>query len=62
MNYDFIFMGLCLALKLKCAVQTYAWGKQGSRSTVAKLAQNDPGFQLEEDTTYAEVGVALRLK
>lgn len=47
-------MGGEKALKLKCAVQTYAWGRRGSCSTVAKLAQNNPEFHLDEDTTYAE--------
>ena len=41
---------------LKCAVQTYAWGKQGSNSEVARLMRNaDDGFVVNENTTYAEV-------
>lgn len=43
------------AVALKCCVQTYAWGKPGSQSTVAKLAQNDSSFNVDETTTYAEV-------
>ena len=42
---------------IKCAVQTYAWGKLGSTSEVAKLAKSDDKFDLKEDTPYAEVSV-----
>ena len=49
-----------LAVALKCCVQTYAWGKHGSQSTVARLAQNNPEFQLDEETSYAEVGLSHR--
>ena len=41
--------------EIKCAVQTYAWGKPGSTSEVAKLAGSDDKFNLKEDTPYAEV-------
>ena len=42
-------------VELKCAVQSYAWGKIGSDSTVAQLSQHSPSFELEEDKPYAEV-------
>lgn len=42
-------------VELKCAVQSYAWGKIGLDSTVAQLAQHSPSFKLEEDKPYAEV-------
>jgi len=41
---------------LKGAVQTYAWGKLGYKSEVARLMKNaDNGFVVDENTTYAEV-------
>ena len=42
-------------VELKCAVQSYAWGKIGLDSTVAQLSQHSPSFELEEDKPYAEV-------
>ena len=42
-------------LKLSCAVQTYAWGKYGNNSEVAKLKSGDPSFVLNHDQPYAEV-------
>ena len=48
-------------MALKCCVQTYAWGRRGSQSTVARLAQNNPEFRLDEETTYAEVGMSQQL-
>lgn len=45
-----------LVFLLKCAVQTYAWGKQGSKSEVACLMKSaDNGFVVDKNTTYAEV-------
>ncbi|KAI8772344.1 mannose-6-phosphate isomerase [Biomphalaria glabrata] len=42
--------------ELKCAVQQYAWGKQGKDSIVAKLkASVDPDFQIDPDGHYAEL-------
>ena len=41
---------------LKCAIQTYAWGKKGSNSEVARLMKSaDDGFSIDGNTTYAEV-------
>lgn len=40
---------------LKCAVQTYAWGKQGCDSKVAQLMKNDDNFVVDDNTMYAEV-------
>ncbi len=41
---------------LRCATQTYAWGKVGVTSEVALLSKGaDPDFQLKDDTPYAEV-------
>ena len=45
-------------LKLSCAVQTYAWGKVGAESEVAKLKSGDPSFTVNKEQTYAEVGWA----
>jgi len=43
-------------LKLSCAVQNYAWGKVGMESEVARLRSGDPGFTLDPQLPYAEVG------
>ena len=40
---------------IRCAVQTYAWGKVGRASEVACLATSDSSFKLTEDIPYAEV-------
>ncbi|ESP04950.1 hypothetical protein LOTGIDRAFT_109203, partial [Lottia gigantea] len=41
---------------LKCGVQEYAWGKVGSDSEVAKLAQaGNKDFQLKDNAPYAEL-------
>ncbi len=46
-------------LKLSCAVQTYVWGKEGEKSEVAKLKKGgDPTFAVDQEQTYAEVGVS----
>ena len=43
-------------LQLSCAVQSYAWGKRGASSEVARLkASVDAGFAVREDEPYAEV-------
>ena len=42
-------------MELHCAVQEYAWGKVGNKSKVAQLAQNRLDFELNPDTTYAEL-------
>ena len=52
-----IFNPLSIVVELHCAVQCYAWGKVGSTSTVAQLAQHDPSFRLDEDKPYAEVSI-----
>lgn len=45
-----------LVFPLKCAIQTYAWGKIGLQSEVASLSQSaDPQFTVKEDTPYAEL-------
>jgi hypothetical protein len=44
-----------IAVALTCCVQTYAWGRRGSQSTAARLAEHNPEFRLDEGTTYAEV-------
>lgn len=42
--------------KLKCCVQTYAWGKKGMASEVAQLyAMGDPEASINDKTSYAEV-------
>lgn len=44
-------------LRLSCAVQTYAWGKVGLESEVARLKSSaEPdNFVVDEGQTYAEV-------
>ncbi len=44
-------------LKLSCVVQTYAWGKVGFQSEVARLKKSGEGdsFVVDENQTYAEV-------
>jgi mannose-6-phosphate isomerase len=43
-------------LKLKCAVQNYAWGKTGRESEVAKLySSGNDNAPVEEDKPYAEL-------
>jgi hypothetical protein len=43
-------------------IQSYDWGKRGSKSKVAQLAaaSNIPGFKLDEQTPYAEVSIKDR--
>ncbi|KAI8825307.1 mannose-6-phosphate isomerase [Fimicolochytrium jonesii] len=41
-------------VRLACKSQSYDWGKLGSESTVAKLASATPGFEVKNDTPYAE--------
>ena len=45
-------------LRLSCAAQTYAWGKVGLESEVARLKKSAEGeaFHVDENQTYAEVG------
>ncbi|KAL5005524.1 hypothetical protein ScPMuIL_018980 [Solemya velum] len=41
---------------LKCAMQTYAWGKVGASSEVAQLtAGADNSFEIKDDVPYAEL-------
>lgn len=40
--------------QLSCAVQEYAWGKVGSKSSVATLAAANGDLQIDEHTAYAE--------
>ena len=44
-------------IRLQAAPQEYEWGRQGSSSLAARLAQNaiGPSFKLDENKTYAEV-------
>jgi len=44
-------------LRLSCAVQTYAWGKVGLDSEVARLKKASEGdkFVVDDNQTYAEV-------
>ncbi|XP_015752095.1 PREDICTED: mannose-6-phosphate isomerase-like isoform X1 [Acropora digitifera] len=48
-------------VELKCAVQSYAWGKIGLDSTVAQLSQHSPSFELEEDKPYAELWMGTHI-
>ncbi|EFO27167.1 phosphomannose isomerase type I [Loa loa] len=42
--------------KLKCCVQTYAWGKKGMASEVARLyAMGNPDASIDDRTSYAEL-------
>lgn len=43
-------------MELKCAVQTYHWGKRGINSIVADLMKTaNADFVLDEDKPYAEL-------
>lgn len=43
-------------MELKCTVQTYAWGKCGEKSIIAKLKQStDADFVIDKEKTYAEL-------
>ena len=45
-----------LYFHLSCAVQTYAWGKIGDDSEVARLKSSaEPQFIVDSKTPYAEV-------
>ena len=48
-------------MELSCSVQTYAWGKLGSSSEVARLAAGKAcrEFTLEEETNYAELWMGI---
>ena len=48
-------------MELSCSVQTYAWGKVGSSSEVARLAEGKAcrEFSLKEDTNYAELWMGI---
>jgi len=53
---DFCIIVSHLVFLLKCAIQTYAWGKRGGNSEVARLMKNaDNSFVIDGNTTYAEV-------
>ncbi|KAK6108112.1 Phosphomannose isomerase type I family protein [Brugia pahangi] len=42
--------------KLKCCIQTYAWGKKGMTSEVARVyAMGDPDVNIDDKTSYAEL-------
>lgn len=43
--------------QIYAGVRSYDWGKVGTKSTVAQLAQATPSFILEESKPYAEVGL-----
>lgn len=43
-------------MELKCAVQTYSWGKHGMNSIVASLIKSaNTDFIVDEQKTYAEL-------
>lgn len=43
-------------LKLSCAVQSYAWGRKGEASAVARFAKSaDPGLEISSGSPYAEL-------
>ena len=48
-------------MELSCCVQTYAWGKLGSSSQVARLAAGKAcmDFTLKEETNYAELWMGI---
>ena len=48
-------------MELTCCVQTYAWGKVGRSSEVARLAEGKAcrDFTLEENTNYAELWMGI---
>ena len=47
--------------RLKGSIQTYDWGKKGSSSLVAQLSRGavKEDFELDEDTSYAEVSIGF---
>lgn len=46
--------------KITPGIQPYAWGKKGSSSLAAQLADKCiPDFKVDEDNTYAEVSDSL---
>jgi mannose-6-phosphate isomerase len=48
--------------KLAPGIQSYAWGKRGGASLAAQLASKSiPGFEVDEDKTYAEVSAGMRV-
>lgn len=43
-------------MELECAVQKYAWGVPGMKSSVAQLAKAaTPEFEVSEEETFAEL-------
>lgn len=44
-------------LRLRCGVNSYAWGKKGNESAAARFAAATPSddLKIESDTPYAEV-------
>lgn len=43
-------------MELECAVQKYAWGVPGMKSSVAQLAKAaSPEFEVSEEETFAEL-------
>ena len=43
-------------MELECAVQKYAWGVQGLKSSVAQLAKAvSPDLEVSEDEPFAEL-------
>lgn len=42
-------------MDLRCAVQKYAWGKLGSSSLVARLAEANSKTTINEEDPYAEL-------
>lgn len=49
--------------RLRCAVQTYGWGKIGSTSAVANLScSGNPGFACDAATPYAELWMGAHPK
>ena len=57
MAFHLIFV----AVLLRCAVQSYAWGKIGNKSTVAQLTQSNPSFKLDDNKPYSEVSDFLKI-
>lgn len=42
-------------MELICKVQNYLWGKKGLKSTVAKLAHENSGIEIDANKCYAEL-------
>ena len=51
-----------LVIPLRCCVKKYDWGKKGTDSIVARIVKSQmPGYEVDNDTPFAEVCHSLTL-